>query len=211
MLGSTRSAPRPPDTPATGPDLTQRPMGGGSEAQPRRARHRPSRQPPRSMRGRCLLVFLGLVMANGASRGRSHQPMVARDVSGGTADDRMQPFALAGSVAITMASASAVRPRIAFMKKLRSMPFQSMCRALSSEKRLARVLLLMANFGKERKPEPVIAKISQETLAEMIGTTRSRVSTFMNKFRELGLNQLQRRPGSPQFIAECDPARHAPD
>jgi CRP/FNR family cyclic AMP-dependent transcriptional regulator len=56
----------------------------------------------------------------------------------------------------------------------------------SSEKRLARVLLLMANFGKEGKPEPVIAKISQETLAEIVGTTRSRVSTFMNKFRQLG-------------------------
>jgi CRP/FNR family cyclic AMP-dependent transcriptional regulator len=55
----------------------------------------------------------------------------------------------------------------------------------SSEKRLARVLLLMANFGKEGKPEPMIA-VSQETLAEMIGTTRSRVSTFMNKFRKLG-------------------------
>ena len=56
----------------------------------------------------------------------------------------------------------------------------------SSEKRLARVLLLLANFGKEGKPEPIIAKISQETLAEMIGTTRSRVSHFMNKFRKLG-------------------------
>ena len=56
----------------------------------------------------------------------------------------------------------------------------------SSEKRLARLLLLLANFGKESKPEPVIAKISQETLAEMIGTTRSRVSFFMNKFRKLG-------------------------
>ena len=56
----------------------------------------------------------------------------------------------------------------------------------SSEKRLARMLLLLANFGKESKPEPIIAKISQETLAEMIGTTRSRVSFFMNKFRELG-------------------------
>jgi CRP/FNR family cyclic AMP-dependent transcriptional regulator len=56
----------------------------------------------------------------------------------------------------------------------------------SSEKRLARLLLLMANFGKEGRPEPVIAKISQETLAEMIGTTRSRVSLFMNKFRKLG-------------------------
>jgi len=57
----------------------------------------------------------------------------------------------------------------------------------SSEKRLARLLLLLANFGKEGKPEPIIAKISQKTLAEMIGTTRSRVSFFMNKFRKLGL------------------------
>ena len=57
----------------------------------------------------------------------------------------------------------------------------------SSEKRLARILLLLANFGKESQPEPIIAKISQETLAEMIGTTRSRVSFFMNKFRKLGL------------------------
>jgi CRP-like cAMP-binding protein len=56
----------------------------------------------------------------------------------------------------------------------------------SSEKRLARLLLLMANFGQESKPIPVIAKMSQETLAEMIGTTRSRVSYFLNRFRELG-------------------------
>ena len=56
----------------------------------------------------------------------------------------------------------------------------------SSEKRLARALLLLANFGKEGRPEPIIANISQETLAEMIGTTRSRVSFFMNKFRQLG-------------------------
>jgi len=56
----------------------------------------------------------------------------------------------------------------------------------SSEKRLARLLLLMANFGQESKPIPLIAKMSQETLAEMIGTTRSRVSFFMNRFRELG-------------------------
>lgn len=56
----------------------------------------------------------------------------------------------------------------------------------STEKRLARLLLLLANFGKEGKPEPIVAKISQETLAEMIGTTRSRVSHFMNKFRGLG-------------------------
>ena len=56
----------------------------------------------------------------------------------------------------------------------------------SSEKRLARVLLLLANFGKDSEPEPVLPKISQEVLAEMIGTTRSRVSFFMNKFRKLG-------------------------
>jgi CRP/FNR family cyclic AMP-dependent transcriptional regulator len=57
----------------------------------------------------------------------------------------------------------------------------------SSEKRLARALLLLANFGKEDPPEPTITKVSQEMLAEMIGTTRSRVSFFMNKFRKLGL------------------------
>ncbi|HXT65145.1 MAG TPA: Crp/Fnr family transcriptional regulator [Nitrospiraceae bacterium] len=57
----------------------------------------------------------------------------------------------------------------------------------SSEKRLARILLLMAHFGKEGKPEVVIPKISQETLAEMIGTTRSRVSFFMTKFKKMGL------------------------
>jgi CRP/FNR family transcriptional regulator, cyclic AMP receptor protein len=56
----------------------------------------------------------------------------------------------------------------------------------SSEKRLARTLLLLANFGKEGQPEPIIAKISQATLAEMIGTTRPRVNFFMNKFRQLG-------------------------
>jgi CRP-like cAMP-binding protein len=56
----------------------------------------------------------------------------------------------------------------------------------SSEKRLARTLLLLANFGKEGRPEPITTKISQETLAEMIGTTRPRVSFFMNKFRKLG-------------------------
>ena len=57
----------------------------------------------------------------------------------------------------------------------------------SSEKRLARMLLLMANFGKDSGPQTVVTKLSQETLAEMIGTTRSRVSFFMNKFRKLGL------------------------
>jgi CRP/FNR family transcriptional regulator, cyclic AMP receptor protein len=57
----------------------------------------------------------------------------------------------------------------------------------SSEKRLARLLLLLAHFGKEGRPEPILLDMSQETLAEMIGTTRSRVSFFMNKFRKLGL------------------------
>lgn len=56
----------------------------------------------------------------------------------------------------------------------------------SSEKRLARILLLLSHFGKESKSEPVLPRISQENLAEMVGTTRSRVSHFMNKFRELG-------------------------
>jgi len=56
----------------------------------------------------------------------------------------------------------------------------------SSEKRLVRILLLLAHFGKEGKPEPVVPRISQEMLAEMIGTTRSRVSFFMNRFRALG-------------------------
>ena len=56
----------------------------------------------------------------------------------------------------------------------------------SSERRLARLLLLLANYGSDGGPEPIIAQISQETLAEMIGTTRSRVSFFMNRFRKLG-------------------------
>jgi CRP/FNR family cyclic AMP-dependent transcriptional regulator len=56
----------------------------------------------------------------------------------------------------------------------------------SSEKRLARLLLLLANFGKDGSPQPIAAHVSQETLAEMVGTTRSRVSFFMNKFRKLG-------------------------
>jgi CRP/FNR family transcriptional regulator, cyclic AMP receptor protein len=63
----------------------------------------------------------------------------------------------------------------------------------SSEKRLARILLLMAEFGKPGEPEPLIPKISQETLAEMIGTTRSRVSFFMNRFRKLGFIEYNDR------------------
>ena len=77
----------------------------------------------------------------------------------------------------------------------------------SSEKRLARVLLLLANFGKEGKPEPVIAKISQETLAEMIGTTRSRVSFFMNKFRKMGFIEYNGGAARSQLAAEYRPAR----
>jgi CRP-like cAMP-binding protein len=63
----------------------------------------------------------------------------------------------------------------------------------STEKRLARALLLLANFGKEGRPEAVTAKVNQETLAEMIGTTRSRVSHFMNKFRDLGFIEYNGR------------------
>jgi CRP/FNR family cyclic AMP-dependent transcriptional regulator len=66
----------------------------------------------------------------------------------------------------------------------------------SSEKRLARVLLLLANFGKETDPEPVIPKISQETLAEIVGTTRSRVSFFMNRFRKLGFIRYESKTPS---------------
>ena len=63
----------------------------------------------------------------------------------------------------------------------------------SSEKRLARILLLMAEFGEPGKPEPLIPRITQETLAEMVGTTRSRVSFFMNRFRKLGLIEYNGR------------------
>ena len=80
----------------------------------------------------------------------------------------------------------------------------------SSEKRLARLLLLMANFGKEGRPEPVLAKISQTTLAEMIGTTRSRVNFFMNKFRKLGFidynGHLQVHNSLLNVILHDDPA-----
>ena len=80
----------------------------------------------------------------------------------------------------------------------------------SSEKGLAKLLLLMANFGKEGRPEPVLAKISQTTLAEMIGTTRSRVSFFMNKFRKLGFidynGDLQVHNSLLNVILHDDPA-----
>ena len=73
----------------------------------------------------------------------------------------------------------------------------------SSEKRLARLLLLMANFGQESKPIPIIAKMSQETLAEMIGTTRSRVSFFHESVQGSGLHRLQRRwHARPQFTGQ---------
>jgi CRP/FNR family transcriptional regulator, cyclic AMP receptor protein len=70
----------------------------------------------------------------------------------------------------------------------------------SSEKRLARLLLLLANFGKDGNPQPISPNVSQETLAEMIGTTRSRVSHFMNKFRKLGLISYN---GKLRFTARC--------
>jgi AI-2E family transporter/Crp-like helix-turn-helix domain len=68
----------------------------------------------------------------------------------------------------------------------------------SSEKRLARLLLMLAHFGKEGVPEPVVPKISQETLAEMVGTTRSRVSFFMNRFRKVGFFSM--RPTRPSAL-----------
>jgi CRP-like cAMP-binding protein len=71
----------------------------------------------------------------------------------------------------------------------------------SSEKRLARTLLLLANFGDDSKPKKVIAKVSQETLAEMIGTTRSRVSHFMNKFRKMGFIEYLR--SIARFSTSC--------
>jgi CRP/FNR family transcriptional regulator, cyclic AMP receptor protein len=80
----------------------------------------------------------------------------------------------------------------------------------STEKRLARLLLLLANFGKEGRPEPVVAKISQEILAEMIGTTRSRVSHFMNKFRKAGFIEYNGHlevHSSLLSVVLADPAR----
>ena len=77
----------------------------------------------------------------------------------------------------------------------------------SSEMRLARTLLLLANFGKEGRPEPITTKISQETLAEMVGTTRPRVSFFMNKFRKLGFIDYNGGLNGPQFLVERGSAR----
>jgi CRP/FNR family transcriptional regulator, cyclic AMP receptor protein len=74
----------------------------------------------------------------------------------------------------------------------------------SSEKRLARALLLLANFGKDGRPERIIAKVSQETLAEMIGTTRSRVSHFMNKFRKLGFIEYNGHFEVHTHLQQCD-------
>ena len=71
----------------------------------------------------------------------------------------------------------------------------------SSEKRLARALLLLANFGKEGRPAPIIAKISQGTLAEMVGTTRPRVSFFINKFRKLGFIHTWSAAGTQSLLS----------
>ncbi len=81
----------------------------------------------------------------------------------------------------------------------------------SSEKRLARILLLMAEFGRPGKPEPLIPKISQETLAEMIGTTRSRVSFFMNRFRKLGFIEYDRRIRVHKSLLNVVLQDHRPD
>jgi CRP/FNR family transcriptional regulator, cyclic AMP receptor protein len=84
----------------------------------------------------------------------------------------------------------------------------------SSERRLARLLLLLANYGKEGKPEPILAKISQETLAEMIGTTRSRVSFFMNRFRKLGFisynGQIEVHKSLLNLVLHEQPHIHTP-
>ena len=77
----------------------------------------------------------------------------------------------------------------------------------SSEKRLARTLLLLARYGKHDKPVRAVPPISQETLAEMVGTTRSRVNFFMKKFQRLGLHRLHRRPQGQQLAAHRRPAR----
>ena len=79
----------------------------------------------------------------------------------------------------------------------------------SSEKRLARVLLLLARYGKADQPLR-IPKMSQETLAEIVGTTRSRVNFFMNKFRDLGIHRIQRRHQGEQLPAHGRPARLIP-
>ena len=76
-----------------------------------------------------------------------------------------------------------------------------------SERRLARVLLLLARYGTEQAPHRTLPKVSQETLAEMVGTTRSRVNFFMNKFRRLGFVEYQRRDQGPQFAAQRRPSR----
>lgn len=73
----------------------------------------------------------------------------------------------------------------------------------SSEQRLARLLLILANFGKDGKLEPVIPKISQETLAARVGTTRSRINYFMNKFRQTRIDRIQRRTEGPLVAAQC--------
>jgi CRP/FNR family transcriptional regulator, cyclic AMP receptor protein len=80
----------------------------------------------------------------------------------------------------------------------------------SSEKRLARILLLLAHFGKDGKPEVVIPKISQETLAEMVGTTRPRINFFMNKFRKLGFVRYDGELENPQFTSQRRAPRLTP-
>ena len=101
-----------------------------------------------------------------------------------------QPLRLATAIAVTGCETMRIE-KAAMVRVLHDEPkFSEMLVDQlfnSSEKRLARTLLLLANYGKERDPEPISTKITQETLADMIGTTRARVSVFMNKFRKLGL------------------------
>jgi CRP-like cAMP-binding protein len=85
-----------------------------------------------------------------------------------------------------------------------------MCSHLGHSSGWQRLLLLSVNFGKESRPQPIVSNICQETLAEMIGTTRSRVSVFMNKFRKLGFVSYNGK-GSQQFIAERRLVRRARD
>jgi CRP/FNR family cyclic AMP-dependent transcriptional regulator len=136
-----------------------------------------------------------------------------------TAEDFVGEESLAGSVGLRLTTATAITPCTAlkieraemirvmheehafsdlFLKFLLARSMRTQADLVdqlfnSSEKRLARILLLMAEFGKAGEPEALIPKITQETLAEMIGTTRSRVSFFMNRFRKLGFIEYNGR------------------
>jgi CRP/FNR family transcriptional regulator, cyclic AMP receptor protein len=117
------------------------------------------------------------------------------------AEDFVGEESLAGGVGLRLTTATAITPCTALKIERAFLLARSMRTQAdlvdqlfnSSEKRLARILLLMAEFGKADEPEALIPKITQETLAEMIGTTRSRVSFFMNRFRKLGFIEYNGR------------------